>query len=288
MENYVILTDSTADLPYDVYCNLEIEVVPMEYIMDENVYTHYADAREMNATEFYGKIRQGKKSSTSQINAYTYETIFRKILEEGKDILYIAFTSGLSGTYHASTLVAEKMQKQFTERKIVIIDSLCASIGEGMLVYHAAMKKKQGITLDELAVWVEENKLNICHWFIVDDLDHLKQGGRISAVQAALGTALNLKPMLSVDAEGKLICVSKIRGSKKVMSAFLNKIADSCVPKDQTVIIGHADNESGAKLLQKQLKEMKLAKEIIISDIGPVIGTHVGAGMMGLVFMGKR
>lgn len=288
MENYVLLTDSTADLPYSVYCDLEIEVVPMEYIMDDKVYTHYADAREISAEEFYKNIRAGKKSSTSQINSYTYECIFKKILEQGKDIVYIGFTSGLSGTYHASTLVAESMREKFPERKIIVIDSLCASIGEGILVYQAAMRKKQGMALEELVAWVEDNKRKVCHWFIVDDLDHLKQGGRISAVQAALGTALNLKPMLSVDGEGKLVCVSKIRGSKKVISAFISKITETSSAKEQTVIIGHADNKEGALLLEEQLKELGLVKAVIISDIGPVIGTHVGAGMLALVFMGER
>jgi DegV family protein with EDD domain len=289
MREYVVVTDSTADVPYEELKRLEVEVVPMEFIIDEKVYRHYADAREMSFSEFYENIKAGRKVSTTQINYFTYESAFKPILKSGRDILYISFSSGLSGTFQSAKLAAADLQEEFPDRKLVVIDSLSASVGEGLLVYLAGKKRQEGLSLEELACWVEENRLKVGHWFVVDDLYHLKQGGRISAIQATLGSALNLKPMLSVDFDGKLVAVSKIRGTKKIIEAFLDRLNHDAVnPKEQTVIVGHANNLPMAEKLRDRLMEMGLVKEVLIADIGPIIGTHVGAGMVGLVFMGER
>lgn len=289
MSDYVIATDSTSDIPYNVLEELGVEVVPMEFIMDEKVYSHYADAREMSHSVFYEYIRAGKKASTTQINYFTYESVFRPILEAGKDILYIAFSSGLSGTYQASTLVIEDLKKDFPERSIFAIDSLSASIGEGLLVYLAAKKQQEGNEMEEVVAWAEKNRLNMCHWFVVDDLHHLKAGGRISALQATLGSALNLKPMLTVDDAGKLVTSSKIRGTKKIIDTFIEKfMKDADDKKNQTVVIGHASNLEMADKLKARLLELNLVEDALISDIGPIIGTHVGTGMVGLAFSGTR
>ncbi len=289
MADYVIVTDSTADLPSEVYSRMGVEVVPMEFIMGDTVYQHYADAREMGFEEFYSRVKAGEKVSTTQINYYTYEQVFLPILEAGKDIIYICFSSGLSGTYQGSKLAAEDLLEKFPERKISCIDSLCASIGEGLLVYRAALLQKSGMGFEELEKWVYDNRLHSCHWFVVDDLEHLRQGGRISTAQAILGTALNVKPMLSVDDDGQLVPVIKLRGTRKIMETFCRKIeTDGDHVEEQTVIIGHAGAPGMAAQLEAVLKERGLIKDAIITDIGPIIGAHVGAGMFALVFMGKR
>ncbi|HIT89000.1 MAG TPA: DegV family protein [Candidatus Merdenecus merdavium] len=289
MKDYVIVTDSTADMPYEEMVRLEIEVVPMEFIMDGDTYHHYADAREMSYETFYDHIKAGKKISTTQINYFTYENVFRPILERGQDLLYIAFSSGLSGTYQAAKLVVEDLLEEFPERKILLVDSLSASIGEGLLVYLAGEKRRNQMSLEDLYIWVKENRLKVGHWFVVDDLNHLKQGGRINAIQATLGSALNLKPMLSVDDEGKLVSVSKIRGTKKIVEAFVARIKhDGIHTEEQTVIVGHASNLAMAEKIKDRLLELELVQKVLLADIGPIIGTHVGAGMAALVFMGNE
>jgi len=289
MKNYVIVTDSTADMPNSVLTELGVIVVPMEFIMEEKIYSHYTDAREMSYEKFYENIREGKKVSTTQINYFTYETIFRPILEDGRDILYIGFSSGLSGTYQTSTLIAADLKEEFPEREIITIDTLSASVGEGLLVYLASMKKKAGMEMQELAEWVHSNCLKICHWFVVDDLHHLKAGGRITAMQATLGTALNLKPMLTIDNEGKLISAIKIRGTKRIIEAFVERfMQDADDKKNQTVVIGHASNLELAIKLKEKLFELQIVADAIVTDIGPIIGTHVGAGMVAVAFLGQR
>lgn len=288
MKDYVIVTDSTADLPCEEFERLEIEVVPMEFLVNEKPYKHYADAREMSFEEFYKKIKEGAKVSTTQINSYTYETVFTPILERGQDILYICFSSGLSGTYQASVLAVEELSQKYPDRKIVTVDSLCASVGEGLFVYLAGLKRAEGMGFEELKQWVYDNRLKVRHWFVVDDLDHLRQGGRISAATAVLGTALGIKPLLSVDKEGKLVNTAKLRGAKKVLETFCDKIkSDGDHAEGQTVLIGHAANMEMAQKLKNTLLERGLIKDAMIADIGPIIGTHVGAGMCALIYMGS-
>lgn len=289
MADYVIVTDSTADIPYEVLEELEVEVVPMEFLMGDTPYQHYADAREMSFEEFYKRVKTGEKVSTTQINAYTYENVFTPILERGQNILYICFSSGLSGTYQASLMAINELLEKYPDRKIVSIDSRCASIGEGLIVYLAALRKKEGLSFEELEQWVYDNRLKVRHWFVVDDLEHLRQGGRISAAQAILGTALGVKPLLSVNAEGKLVTAAKLRGAKKILDTFCQKIeTEGDHGAEQTVIIGHAANLEMAKKMKALLLERGLIKDAFIADIGPIIGCHVGAGMCALVFMSAK
>lgn len=288
MKDYVIVTDGTADLPAGLLDELQVETVPMEFLMDGESYHHYPDAREMSLDEFYRKLKAGAKVSTTQINSYTYETFFEPILERGQDILYICFSSGLSGSYQNSRIAAEGLMEKYPGRKILCVDSLCASAGEGFLVYRAGLLRKEGMGLEELAAWTEENRLRVAHWFVVDDLDHLRQGGRISAAQAILGTALNVKPLLYVDQEGKLQTAAKIRGIKKVLDTFCKKLEnDAEAPGEQTVLVGHAGNPEMAEKLKGLLLEKGLVKDVIVAEIGPIIGTHVGAGMFAVIFMNK-
>ena len=289
MADYVLVTDGTADLPGELFAKLGVEVVPMVFLVDEKPYQHYADAREMSFEEFYRRVKAGDKVSTSQINYFTYEEVFTPILEKGLDILYLCFSSGLSGTYQASLMAAETLMEKYPGRKIVSVDSLCASIGEGLLAYRAGLKKQEGLSMEELEKWIYENRLKERHWFVVDDLDHLRQGGRISAAAAILGTALGVKPLLSVDKEGKLVTAAKLRGPKKVLETFCQKIeSEGYKSSEQTVVIGHAANPELAGKLKETLLERGLIKDAIIADIGPVIGTHVGAGMCALVYTSDK
>lgn len=286
--DYVLLTDSTCDLSADFADKTGLEVLPMVFLMEDKVYNHYLDCREMSLNIFYNNIKRGVLSQTTQISYNSYLEQFSKYLKQGKDILYICFTSGLSGTYNTSRIAARDLKEEYPDRKIEIIDSKCASIGQGLLVRYVAEKyKDEKPTLEELAKYTEELRLHVCHWFVVDDIEHLKRGGRISSVTATFAKALQIKPMLSLDDDGKLVNVGKIRGANNVYDSLIKKMQrDGYEYNKQRVIIGHADNLEGAKELKKKIKS--LVKDVEILDIGPVIGTHVGTGMLALTFTGER
>lgn len=288
MSNYVLLSDATSDLPASVISELDIQIVPMEFIMEDKIYHFEPTEQEMSCAQFYQFLRDGKLSSTTQINPSIYEEIFEGILAQGKDIFYLAFTSGLSGTYQSAQIAKEILLESYPERKIVVVDSLCASIGEGLLLYHTAKQKKQGLSIEELETWVEEHKQEVAHWFTVEDLFHLNRGGRLSAVEAVVGTALKIKPVISVDEKGKLVVIAKVRGMRKGLEYLINRLEEEGkdLPK-QTVIIGHGDSIEVAEQLASMLKEKDLVEDVIINHIGPIIGTHVGPGMIALVFMKK-
>lgn len=285
MENYQLVSDATLDLPAGLADELDVLVVPMHFYLGGKSYAHYIDERELSNEAFYQELRTGADASTTQINPSVYEETFTPLLKAGLDILYITFSSGLSGTINNARMAAAQLEETYPGRRVVVIDSLCASIGEGLLVYHAAKKKQEGLSLDQLAAWVEEHKSKVAHWFTVDDLNHLRRGGRISAVEAVVGTALNIKPILTVDDEGRLAVAAKVRGSRKALQYVADRLAEEKSGREQTVLIGHADNLADAQALAELVREHKLAKEIIITKIGPIIGSHTGAGMTALTFM---
>lgn len=286
--DYVLITDSTCDLSNDIAKKTNLEVMPMVFLMEDKVYNHYLDCREMSLDIFYNNIRRGIESKTTQISYNSYLEYFEKFLKDGKDILYVCFTSGLSGTFNTSRIAARDLKENYPDRKITILDSKCASIGQGLLMYYVANKfKNDKPDMDELAEYTESLKMNVCHWFVVDDIEHLKRGGRISAVTATFAKALQIKPMLSLDDDGKLVNVGKVRGANNVYDALVKKMQrDGFDYGKQTVFIGHADNIEGAKELKKKIKG--LVKDVEIFEIGPVIGTHVGTGMLALTFTGER
>lgn len=289
MRNYKIITDSTCDLPSTVIRELDVHVIPMEYILDG--VSHFQDIEDEGekTASFYGRLREGKVSSTSMINTARFMGVFEPYLKAGQDILHVSFSSALSGSYNASRMAAEELKELYPERKILVLDSIAASIGQGLLVYHAVLKKRQGLTLEELYIWLEENKKKICHWFTVEDLMHLKRGGRISALSANIGTALNIKPILSVNMEGKLVNLGKVMGRKKSLSELIIKMKTSIeTPENQVVIIGHGDSLKDAEFLSSKLKNELHVKEVIMTQIGPIIGSHTGPGMIGLTFIGDR
>ncbi|MDF2473917.1 MAG: DegV family protein [Anaerocolumna sp.] len=289
MKDYVIVTESTCDLPVQIVNELDIKVIPMNFELEGRSYTHYYDARELDIHDFYESLKKGEKSTTSLVNTEAFISFFEPIVKEGKDILYIAFSSGLSGTYSASLIAIEELQESYQDTKIIAVDTKGASVGEGLMVYSAAMKKKAGYTLEELSEWIQQNVLNLCHWFTVDDLNHLRRGGRVSALSATLGTALNVKPILHVDDEGHLIPISKVRGRKKSLYELLDHMVETCTnPEDQVIFIGHGDTLEDAKFLAGLIREKLNVKEIYISPIGPVIGTHSGPGTIALFFFGTK
>ncbi len=288
MSEYVLLSDATSDLPAGIIKKLGVQIVPMEYIIDEKSYRFEPSQEDMTCEEFYGLLREGKLSSTTQINPAIYEEVFSKILAEGKDVFYLAFSSGLSGTYQSAQIAKEIVLDEYPDRKIICVDSLCASIGEGILLYHAALQKANGLSMEELQDWVEDHKMDAAHWFTVEDLFHLNRGGRLSAVEAVVGTALKIKPVISTDESGKLSVVAKVRGMRKGLEYLVNKLEEEAghLPK-QTVIIGHGDSPEVAKELEDMLRKKDLVDDVIINHIGPIIGTHVGPGMIALVYMRK-
>ena len=287
-QEYLLFCDATNDLPAEVIDKLDVRIIPMEVVLDDKSYVYDMYEKELSCTFFYEKLKEGKLSSTSQITPMHYDEIFRPILEEGKDIFYLCFTSGMSGTYQASLIARETLSEDFPDRKIICVDSLCASVGEGMLLYHVAKQRLGGMGMEELEAWTIDHRLETAHWFTVEDLFHLNRGGRLSTVEALIGTALKIKPIISVDEEGKLYVASKVRGTKKCIEFLINKLEEEAghLPK-QTVIIGNGDNLEQAKALEKILRERDLVEDVIITNIGPVIGTHTGPGMLALVFMRK-
>ena len=288
MAEYRIITDSTTDLAPEMIRELGVQVAPLCYVMNGSTYHNIPGGGEMSDQAFYQKLREGTMPTTTQINSEEFVALFTPVLEAGEDILYIAFSSGLSGTCQSAHLAARELKDRFPERRVEVFDSLCASMGEGLLVYHAATRKNQGATMDEVLAWLKENVLHLCHWFTVDDLNHLKRGGRVSTATALVGTMLGIKPVLHVDDEGHLIPVSKVRGRKQSLDALVKKMEETAIdPQDQVVFISHGDCLEDARYVAKQVKEKLGAKEVKINFIGPVIGAHSGPGTVALFFLGN-
>lgn len=284
---YVFITDASCDLSERLVKEIGVRVIPMEFEIEGNYYLHYPDCRMMKLDEFYGYIRDGVVPKTTQINIDGFKRYFEAYLKAGKDILYTGIPTGLSGTFNTCKIAAEELKEKYPKRKIVLIDSCCDSAGLGYLVYLAGKKYAGGADLEELANYINVIKRKIGHWFVVDDLEMLKKGGRISSMAATFGKALQIKPLISVDETGKLVNVGKIRGARNVIPALVEKFKrDGRDMKKETVFVAHADNPEGAKELKKAVKS--LCKNVEICEIGPVIGSHVGTGMLALVFFGER
>lgn len=288
MRNYVIVTESTTDLPQDIVNELGITLIPMSFGFESESYLDYPDNRELDIHKFYDRVKKGERSTTALVNSKTFEEYFEPILKSGNDILYIGFSSGLSGTYESALIAAEDLKEKYPDSRIICTDTLAASMGEGLLVYYAAKLKKQGKSIDEVSQWVIDKRLNLCQWFTVDDLNHLKRGGRIGAMTATLGSALNVKPILHVDDNGHLVPTYNVRGRKKSIHALLEQMEKLCVdPEEHTVFISHADCLEDTEYLANLIKEKLNVKEVILNFMGPVIGSHTGQGAISLFFMGK-
>lgn len=286
MANYQIITDSGCDLPAQMLEQLGVSAVALQVnfrgqCMDDSVDTL--------AKEMYDGLRAGEAATTSAVNPSRWAQVIEPALKDGKDALVITFSSGLSATYQSAVIAADELKETYPDRKIMVVDSLCASLGQGLLVWHACKKRDEGLSLEELAAWVTEKRMNLCLWFTVDDLMYLKRGGRVSATTAVLGTMLNIKPVLHMDEEGHLISKSKCRGRKAAIEALAAKAVELGLPgENDTMFICHGDCLEDAKYLEKKLKETTEVKDVFIGYTGAVIGSHSGPGTLALFFLGEH
>ncbi len=287
MYDYVIISDLTMDLPSDLKKSLEILTLPMEVLIDEKAF----NGNDINISEFYSDMRRKIPVSTTQINPSEFEEHFVKYLEQGKDIIYLCLSSQLSGMYNSACLAVNELGTRFPERKIKVIDSLGASLGIGYLACEASRMRSNGADIDETADWLNENKQKICYWFVVDDLYHLKRGGRVSAGTAFVGSMMNIKPILKIDKDGKLDVCESVRGRKKSFSTLISKLEECALKRDmknETIYIAHADCEGDAEVLAEEIEKKFNIKNIVIHSITPVIGAHTGAGTLALIFPGME
>ncbi len=288
MSDYVIMTDSCCDLPAELAEELGIEVLPLRLELEGREYRNLLDGSEIGFQEFYGKVRGGAMPVTSAVNVGEFDAAMRPILKAGKDILCLCFSSALSTTYQSAVIAAREQEEEFPERKIRVVDSLCASMGQGLFVWLCAQEQKKGKTLEEVLDFAEGAKANVCHWFTVDDLNHLKRGGRVSAAAALFGTMLSVKPVLHVDGQGRLIPMEKCRGRKASLLALVDHMEKTAVdPERYPVFISHGDCPEDAGFVAEEIRRRFGAKDIRISYVGPVIGSHTGAGVMALFFVGR-
>lgn len=286
---YQIITDATADLNDELLSGLpEVRIIPMNVQVNGREYL-FGPGGNIDCDEFYAFLRSGQFASTSQINPATYREYFEPILQEGRDLLYLCFSSGLSKTLESARMAIAELQEEYPERTILCLDTLCAAVGEGLFVMEAARKQMQGMDIHSLYNWLEEHRLNLCHWVTVDTFDHLKHGGRVSATSAAVGTMLGIKPLIHVDENGKLVAVGKPRGKKKALEALVSNMEKGWQPEiSKQVIIGHGDSLEVARELRDLVAARFPEAEILIAPIGPVIGAHAGPGVMTVFFWGNN
>lgn len=288
MNTYVIMTDTNADLPEEYIREHGLEVLSLSYMIDGETYDRN---HPLEVGEFYKRMRNGSMPTTSQVNPDQAKKAFTACLKQGKDVLYIAFSSALSGTYNSGRIAAEEIKEEglFPDRKLVVLDSLSASLGQGLLVHKAVQLKEAGKSLEETVSWVEENKLNLCHIFTVDDLFHLHRGGRVSKATAVLGTMINIKPILHVDEEGRLTPIGKVRGRRKSLSALADRMGEQIKGfENPEVFISHGDCLEDAEYVEKLVRERFGVENFVINHVGPTIGAHSGPGTMALFFMGNQ
>ena len=284
--SYQIITDSCCDFTNGTYAGLKLVKVPLSVEFRGQVYD---DKNDDSLKEMYDGLRAGESAKTSAINPDRWARAMEGVLAAGEDVLVMAFSSGLSTTYQSAVIAAEELREKYPERKIFVVDTLSASMGQGLLVWYACRKRDEGMPLEELYAWAEDAKLHLCHWFTVDDLMYLKRGGRISAATAVVGTMLQIKPVLHMDDEGHLISMAKARGRKASIDALVRKVGELGQDYDNsTMFISHGDCLEDAEYLASQLREKCGAKEVIISYVGAVIGSHSGPGTVALFFLGKH
>ena len=287
MSEYIIFTDSCCDIKPELLQQWGVPYANMTFSFDGEDKEYIGT--DISNHDFYDRMRQGAHARTAAINADTFARAFTPILEEGKDILYVAFSSGLSTTVNSAHMAADDLKESYPDRKIVIMDTLAASAGGGLMVYMAIAKKNQGATIEENAAYMESLVPQHCIWFTVDDLEYLKRGGRVSPLVAFAGGVLGIKPILQMDGEGHLVKVSTARGRKKAIEALAEKYAElSYEEKNTPIFISHAEAENDAKQLADILKERHGAEVTLITEIGPVIGSHAGPGTIALFFIGKH
>ena len=287
MRDYVIYTDSGCDLSPALLAEWGVKSKNLTFRFDgeEKEYQN----GEMPIKAFYDKMREGGVAKTAAINKETFAMAFREALDEGKDVLYLGFSSGLSTTYNSARLAATELAEEYPDAKILAVDTLAASAGQGLLVYLAKKKKAEGATIEQCAAYIEEIRLNMCHWFTVDDLVYLKRGGRVSPTAAFFGNALGIKPVMHVDNEGHLVNVMKVRGRRTAISTMADKLGETALDLQNGVIyISHGDCLSDAELLSNMIADKFGCHVEIITDVSAVIGAHSGPGTLALFFLGNE
>ena len=283
---YRIVTDTCCDFPTHMYQELDLSVVPLSVNYKGQTVNEYSEAW---LKDMFDGLRAGEVATTAAVNPQGWQEIMEPVLKNGEDLLVMAFSSGLSTTYQSAVIAASELKEAYPERTIHVVDTLCASLGQGLLVYYACKKRDEGMPLEELVQWCEKAKFNLCHWFTVDDLMYLKRGGRVSATTALVGTMLNIKPVLHMDDAGHLINVSKTRGRRASIDALAKKMGELGLPgENDTVFICHGDCLEDAQYLEKQVKEKYGVKNVLIYYVGAVIGSHSGPGTLALFFLGKN
>ena len=284
--SYRIVTDSACDLPENMYGELGVSMIPLTLNFRGQ---EHCDLSEGFIKSFYDGMRAGETASTSAVNPDGWANIIEPVLSAGEDALVLAFSSGLSTTYQSAVIAANELREKYPERKIFVVDTLCASLGQGLLLWYACKKRDEGLSLEELTAWCEEKKMNICHWFTVDDLVYLKRGGRVSAATALVGTMLQIKPVMHVDNEGHLVKVSTARGRKASINALAAKMGETALPgENDTVFICHGDCMDDAQYLAEKVKEKYGVKDVLIYYTGAVIGSHSGPGTLALFYLGEH
>lgn len=287
--NFEIVTDSSANLPDELIEKYDLHILSLLYHIGDTEYVSYVKGKKTDLSEFYTRMRNKEVITTSCMSSGSCRTVFENILKEGKDLLYIGFSSALSATYQTGCLVLEEMKKEYPDRQILSVDTLGASLGEGLLVTHAARLREEGNSIEFVYDWLLENRLHLCHWFTVDDLFFLMRGGRVSASSALVGTVLSIKPVMHMDNLGRLIPVSKVRGRKNSLRMLLEHMEKTAInPETQTVYISHGDCLEDATYLADKIREKFGTKDIMIQLVEPVIGAHCGPGTVALFFLGKE
>lgn len=285
MQKYIITSDTTCDLPESYTTEHEIEIIPLYYNLDDVI---YGDEQNLAPSEFYNQMRAGKMPTTMACNPDRIEKCFRKYLEQGYDILHIAFSSGLSSSYSTAAFIGRDLSEEYPNNQVIVIDSKCASMGEGLLVHKAVCNCENGMNINENAKWLEENKLHLCHQFTVDDLHHLHRGGRVSKATAIIGTMINVKPVLYVDEEGKLVSLSNVRGRKKALNTLVDNMVTQCKNYENDIVfISHGDCLSDANYVANRIKELLGINNFMINYVCPTVGAHSGPGTIALFFMGE-
>lgn len=283
---YRIVTDTCCDLTDEMYEQLNLAVVPLTVTYKGESINAYT---EDWLKEMFDGLRNGETATTAAANPTDWQDVIEPILQNGEDALVLAFSSGLSTTYQSAVIAANELMETYPDRKIKVVDTLCASRGQGLFAWYACKKRDEGLSLEDLYAWCEENKLHLCHWVTVDDLMYLKRGGRVSAATAVVGTMLQIKPIIHVNDEGKLINVGKARGRKGAIETVAKKLGELGIPgANDTVFICHGDCMEDAKYLEKIVKEQYGVKDVEIYYVGAVIGSHSGPGTLALFFLGEH
>ncbi|MBQ1518119.1 MAG: DegV family protein [Clostridia bacterium] len=289
MSTFSIVTDTGCDMPSALAEKLKVSAVPLKVIVAGKETDSSLKKLDIDNSGFYDIIRKGIDVKTSSPSLEDFLRYFKKELNKGKDILYIGFSTGLSGTYNVGRIAAEELSEEYPDRKILTIDSLCGSMGQALLLYYCVQKQREGATLEETYVYAEKLKLHVCHWFTVDDLHHLKKGGRISPTVAFVGSVMNIKPVLQVDTQGKLAIMYKARGKKIAIAKLVEQMGERFNPDENDIIfINHADCPEDAELLARSITKNYGITNFVISEIGPTFGAHSGPGAVALFYIGNR